>query len=150
MIKNLLLFGVIGLGLIIQLDGRVQQQTTPRNPGQSNIQERTQQPQTLPSTPQGTQRSPSQTPSQPAAAMTSESFVKKVAESNQMEIDMSRTASSRAKSAQVKDYAQQLVKDHIGSLDTLKKYASKHNITLSTGSTASSSATQSNPSNNRS
>jgi putative membrane protein len=76
--------------------------------------------------------------------MTTESFVKKVAGDNQMEIDLARMASSRAKSTQVKDYAQQLIKDHTSSLDALKKYASKHNMSLRSGSTASSSNTQSN------
>ena len=39
--------------------------------------------------------------------MTTGSFVKKLAEDNQKEVDMARAASSRAKSAEVKNYAQQ-------------------------------------------
>lgn len=139
---KLLLTGVIGLGLIFQPEARAQQQPTPRNPGQSETQ-------TRPSTPPGAERSTSQMPSQSADAMTTESFVKKVAGDNQMEIDMARTASSRAKSPQVKDFAQQLIKDHTNSLDALKKYASRHNVSLPTGSTASSSSTNQNTQSNR-
>src|SRR5436190_1189278 len=93
---------------MIPLQSRAQQQPTPRTPGQSDSQDRTTpEPQTRPSTPEATQRNQSQTPSQPGVAMTTGSFVKKLAEDNQKEVDMARAASSRAKSAEVKNYAQQ-------------------------------------------
>jgi putative membrane protein len=130
-------------------EGRAQQQQQTTQPGQSGAQQRT-QPGT--STQQGTttqsptnQRNQTQSQSsQASSGMTARSFVEKVAEANQMEIEMSRMAASRAQSSQVKSYAQQLVRDHTKSLEDLKKYASKHNITLPSGNTNSASATSTN------
>ncbi len=124
--KNLFLIGAIGFGLVVQ-EGRAQPQPAP-------------------------QRNQSQTSSQSARAMSTEAFVKKVAEDNQMEVDVARLASTRAKSPQVKDYAQQLIKDHTNSGETLKRYASRHNMTIPATSAASkasktSQATASNRSN---
>ncbi len=152
MTKKLLSVTLFTLAFATQpVEGRAQQQQTPRSPqpGQPGTQPRT-QPGTN-SRPEANDRNQTQnqSSSQTGSALTARSFVEKVAEANQKEIEMSRMASSRAQSSRVKSYAEQLVRDHTKSLDAVKKYSTKHGISLPSGSTSGngSSASTSNRSN---
>jgi putative membrane protein len=64
--------------------------------------------------------------------MTAQSFVQEVAKSNEKEIEITRMAATRASSGEVKKYAEQLTADHTKALETLRQYAAKKGITLST------------------
>jgi putative membrane protein len=122
---------------------RAQQQTTPQNQGQSNTGTRNQT-----GTQSGRQPGAPRNSTQPAqsqsstndVAINTRAFVAKVVENNQKEIETARLASSRAKSAQVKRYAQQLITDHTHSLNSLQKYASSNNISRTNNSTGNLSS----------
>jgi putative membrane protein len=92
-----------------------------------------QQQTTRPGTQSDTRRSPTADPSRDTSPLTTPSFVKKVAEDSQMEMELARIAAMRASSAQVKAYAQQIVRDHTTLMSILQKYASKHNVTFPRG-----------------
>jgi putative membrane protein len=104
-------------------DGRAQQ----RPPSPSTSPQTNPPPTTTP----GTQKSPS-TSSQPGGTITAESFVQEVAQDYQKEIEVSRLATTKAQSKDVKDYAKQLVDDHTKGLEKLRKYASEKSIALRT------------------
>jgi putative membrane protein len=73
---------------------------------------------------------PNQRTTQSGETLTADAFVQKVWEGNHKEVEMAKLAASRAKSADVKSFAQQLVTDHTSSSNALEQYAAKHNVTL--------------------
>jgi len=121
-------------------DGRAQQKSPPPTPG------------TPPSTPPptrtppstttpGTQKQPSPSSTEPGGTANAESFVQEVAQSYQREIEVSRLATTRAQSSDVKNFAKQLVDDHTKGLEKLRKYATEKNITLRTATGTTDHAT---------
>ncbi len=114
--RQLLLIGMLGLSLVLETNCRAQQQPAPQTSDQSTPPEA--------QSPAERNHSPDQLPMSTAA------FVQKVAEDNRMAVEMARLATTRGQLSEVKDYAQQLMKDHMDSGNTLQSYASKHNITL--------------------
>lgn len=62
--------------------------------------------------------------------LTNESFVKKVAESNQAEIDLSKLALTNSQNPQITGFAQQMIKDHTLAATELQKAAEKKNMTV--------------------
>ena len=74
-----------------------------------------------PASAQSTQQTPPSTAMAPSGAMaTAASFVPLAASANQFEIDSSQLALQRAQSAPVKEFAQQMVKDHTAAAAKMK------------------------------
>jgi putative membrane protein len=59
-----------------------------------------------------------------------QAFVKKAAQSNEMEVEMARMGQDKAQNEQVKEFAKQLEDDHSDALDELRTVASKANVEL--------------------
>lgn len=82
--------------------------------------------------------------------LTEQSFVQQAYEANQNEVKVAQLAKTRANSANVKRYAQQLETDHMKALDMLRKHAVNNRVTLpndarsTTNRTSSTSTNRSN------
>jgi putative membrane protein len=59
-------------------------------------------------------------------------FVQKAAKSNQMEVDIANMADDKAANSNVKDYAEQLERDHSDVLDDLRRIANRADVNLDT------------------
>jgi putative membrane protein len=70
--------------------------------------------------------------------MTVQSFVQQVHQSNEKEIELAQLAKTRARSQDVKDYADMLLKDHIEANKDLHTAASKAGVTIPAGAAAPS------------
>jgi putative membrane protein len=78
--------------------------------------------------------------------LTQQSFTQQAYEANQNEVKVAQLAKTRASSANVKRYAQQLETDHTKAMDMLRKHASNLGVTLPTmtSNTATPSTNRSN------
>ena len=94
---------------------------------------------TTPEAQRQTQPAQSQQATQ-TGTMTSQSFVQQAAQWNDGEIELARLAMTRARSDDVKDYAEDLIKDHTKANDKLREYATKNGFTLRVSNTSSSTS----------
>ena len=70
------------------------------------------------------------TPASSQASSEDSAFAKQAAEAGMMEVEHGKAAAQKASNAQVKAYANKLVKDHTTANNQLKAIAKRHNIDL--------------------
>lgn len=69
----------------------------------------------------------------PGASEDSSAFVRNMAMAGMAEVELGKLAAQRATNAEVKAFAQMMIKDHTAANDALKQVATSTNVTLPTG-----------------